>query len=261
MSTYRIPKAAWGDSRLRGEDLRVLGALEAYPPDRERGGMRWPSQGRLAADLQMSRPNVNRAIRRLEEYGYLTRVGRSGRRTCAYFLLVPTERPTPAAASDTRSCITGDTQALSLSCPPPMVPPRKRDGDNAASPGGDKSPMRRPGGRQKRGAGRSAGTPPPCAPRPSARGGGVPAVASKAPDDSAAAAAALARQAGRSATQPTRAPPLTPVQRAIASGQLSKQAATDLWKRAAEIGEAAACREIGFSTFGRPPNQQQELDP
>lgn len=232
---YRVPQEAFADRRLQGNDLRVLLAIASHAkPD----GSCWPAQGTIAERLGMHRPNVNRSVGRLEGFGYLFRVGRSGYRSCLYYLTVPTD-----ADDDTQTCITGDTQTPSENYSPPIVPPQ---GDIAASADADRSPVRRRKRRKERGGGQEAATPPP-GPRPSDRGGGA-----LVPADIPGAARAIARQAAKCMNRATAPPPVTPCQRAMTHTEvMTRDMAYGLWKRAGEVGEAQACEEFGFTKFGR----------
>lgn len=242
---YRVPQAAYSDRRLRGSDLRVLLALEGYTDPK---GHCWPSQGRIARELDMQRPHVNRAIARLEEFGYLVRAGRSGYRSCRYFLTVPTTCTTDG----TESCTTGGTQTSSGNIPPPVVPPR---GDVAASAGADKSPKRRPRAARKRGGGQAAATPPPCAPRPSDRGGGVTPKASLVPADLQGAASAMALQVGRGAKSPAAPPRAPPSPIDNAKRHLSAPDWIECGVLALELkDEGEACLRFGLTREGKPPD-------
>ena len=241
---YRVPQQAFADRRLQGNDLRVLLAIASHA--NAEGGC-WPAQGTIAERLEMHRPHVNRAVRRLEGFGYLVRAGRSGYRSCRYFLTVPTAE----AADGTQSCTTGGTQTSSENLPPPSPPPVEPGGDIAASAGADSIAARRPRAARKSGAGRAAGTPPP-SPRPSDRGGG--ARPRLVPADLAGATVALARQAGggvRVKSEP-RAPPVSPV---LEASRILKRATwTKLCRLAAELNdEAEACTRFGLTPEGKRP--------
>ncbi len=240
---YRIPQAAYADRRLRGTDLRVLLALEDYTDPK---GHCWPSQGRIARDLEMQRPHVNRAITRLEEFGYLVRAGRSGYRSCRYFLTVPTSCTTDG----TQSCTTGGTQTLPGNNLPPVVPPK---GDVAEPANAGKSPRRRPRAARKpreRSGGPAAAPPTPRPPPPVAGAGGA-----MVPADIQGAAKALARQGVKclkSKAERPRGPPDTAIVRALNSGLLTEEMGICLIRREMEIGEAAALEEFGFTARGSP---------
>lgn len=244
MSRYRIPDKAFSDRRLKSRELRILMALEEHADGK---GYCWPSQGRLGELTGMDRTQVCKGVKVLRESGYLVQAGRK-HRACNYYLTLPaeTEAPPPSNRSKkgTQSCANGGTQTPQGTIPP--CSPPHAGGDIAASPDGDKSPVRRRKRRQRRGGGRTAATPPPN-PRPSDRGGGA-----MLPADIEGATKALARQAGQSTKCATRAPPLSPCQRAMTHADvMTRDMAMRLWKRAGELNdEAAACEEFGFTKFG-----------
>ena len=76
-----------GDNRLRLSDVRVLWAISWHA---DAAGFAWPSQGRIGELTHMTRETVNRCIKRLEGFGYLTRTKKRKRghwAKCGYQLI------------------------------------------------------------------------------------------------------------------------------------------------------------------------------
>lgn len=239
MSNYRIPDQAYRDPRLSGTPLRVLMDLE------ERGyskGHAWPAQGTIAANIGVVRETVNRAVKVLEDCGYLVKAGRRYR-ACHYYMTVPTS----CDDSVTGSCDAGVTQTPKREHSPSSLPP-SRGKEDAASADADKSPERRRKRRKERRDGRTAVPPAPRPPSPVAVEGGA-----MVPADIAGASKGLARQVGQRmnrATAPPRGPP-DPVM--TAADHLSRDRWMDLVDRSLEIKDpGAACVEFGLTEEGKP---------
>ncbi|MDR5875133.1 helix-turn-helix domain-containing protein [Vreelandella gomseomensis] len=79
-----MPLSAFTDRRLGARDMRVLGALYAHA-DTERTC--WPSVSTLAALTGIDRRDVQRAIRRLEGFGWLTVEAGGGRAATSRYRL------------------------------------------------------------------------------------------------------------------------------------------------------------------------------
>jgi DNA-binding transcriptional MocR family regulator len=127
-------------------DQRVYRAIAAYAFDESEA---WPSQERVADDLGICREQVNRAVRRLEEAGWLEiterRRGRKGWWHNVYALLAPfvsfaAQRITKRAHSRTAPISVSPAE----NSPPPRrekctcwackPPPRGRPNDRAPRP-------------------------------------------------------------------------------------------------------------------------------
>jgi len=95
---------AISDNRLTGGEFRVLMAICSFA---NKAGMAWPGQDRISQMVDMTRPNVNRAVQKLIELNYLRVVSRgnsvAARATC-YQVLRREDAPEPrdaiAIASD-----------------------------------------------------------------------------------------------------------------------------------------------------------------
>lgn len=64
----RLPANAISDRRVRSTELRVIAAVAKYA-DKE--GLAYPSMGRLAGDLGVTRAAVQKQIRKAVEHGYI----------------------------------------------------------------------------------------------------------------------------------------------------------------------------------------------
>lgn len=65
-----IPARAIGDTRLKKTDILVLASLN-YRSNKK--GYCWPAYETIAEDVGCCRKSAISAVKRLEEYGYLTR--------------------------------------------------------------------------------------------------------------------------------------------------------------------------------------------
>jgi biotin operon repressor len=72
-----MPSRAISDNNLSRNDLRVLGALCCYT---SKLGVCYPNQQTISIKTGISRPNVTKAIRRLNYFGYLRYLEPKGRK-------------------------------------------------------------------------------------------------------------------------------------------------------------------------------------
>jgi len=72
-----MPSRAISDKNLSRNDLRVLGALCCYT---SKLGVSYPNQNTLAMNTGISRPNISKAIGRLNKLGYLRFLEPKGRK-------------------------------------------------------------------------------------------------------------------------------------------------------------------------------------
>ena len=72
----------------------------------------WPSQTRLSADLKITRANVNKRLKALEDAGLISRLRRGRNRSTLYRLNLETIRA--CIASDTCTCIDSEPEPVSV---------------------------------------------------------------------------------------------------------------------------------------------------
>ncbi len=72
-----MPSRAISDKRLSRNDLRILGALCCYTSPK---GICYPNQDTLRKNTGVARPNISRAIKRLEKFGYVIHLMPKGKK-------------------------------------------------------------------------------------------------------------------------------------------------------------------------------------
>ncbi len=77
-----IPSRAISDKRLSRNDLRVLGALCCYTSPK---GICYPNQQTISIKIEVSRPNITRAIKRLTLFGYIRHLVPKGKKQLGAF--------------------------------------------------------------------------------------------------------------------------------------------------------------------------------
>ncbi len=77
MAFSLMPSRAISDKRLSRNDLRVLGALCCYTSPK---GICYPNQETLHRNTGVARPNISRAIKRLEKFGYVIQLIPKGKK-------------------------------------------------------------------------------------------------------------------------------------------------------------------------------------
>jgi hypothetical protein len=66
----KIPKSLFDDPRLIGNDILVYGAIDYFANS---AGDAWPSLASIAAKAHISRRSIIRSLKRLEEFGYISK--------------------------------------------------------------------------------------------------------------------------------------------------------------------------------------------
>ncbi len=77
-----IPSRAISDKRLSRNDFRVLGALCCYTSPK---GICYPNQQTISIKIEVSRPNITRAIKRLTLFGYIRHLVPKGKKPLGAF--------------------------------------------------------------------------------------------------------------------------------------------------------------------------------
>ena len=122
----RLPARASTDMRLTGIDCHVLMSI-----GRNANGSGWCffNQGKLAEEMGVPRPSVNRAVARLVEFGYITKCDinhgkdrRYPQGICQYQLLFDSRRSVHLSHRSDRGCHTSDTGAVTPVIQPSNIP-------------------------------------------------------------------------------------------------------------------------------------------